>query len=150
MWSYAAGFASIPAAAWSKTSFAITLLRITDGWMKRFVWFIIITVNIVLGVNGVIQWVQCWPVQKLWEPKLHGTCMPSMVVQKYNTFVSGEWLAPSEKTKKACITVLTSLIAYSGAMDIVLALLPWKIIWNVTIGNKEKFGALFAMSMGVL
>ena len=35
-------------------------------------------------------------------------------------------------------------------MDIVLALLPWKIIWNVAINKKEKVGVLFAMSMGVL
>ncbi len=35
-------------------------------------------------------------------------------------------------------------------MDIVLALLPWKIVWKVAIDKKEKIGALFAMSMGVL
>jgi hypothetical protein len=35
-------------------------------------------------------------------------------------------------------------------MDIVLAILPWKIVWNVAINKKEKLGALVAMSMGVL
>jgi hypothetical protein len=35
-------------------------------------------------------------------------------------------------------------------MDIVLAILPWKIVWNVAINKREKFGALAAMSMGVL
>jgi hypothetical protein len=35
-------------------------------------------------------------------------------------------------------------------MDIVLAVLPWKIIWHITINKREKFGALVAMSMGVL
>lgn len=40
--------------------------------------------------------------------------------------------------------------AFSGLMDIVLALLPWKIIWAVTINKKEKLGALVAMSAGVL
>jgi hypothetical protein len=39
---------------------------------------------------------------------------------------------------------------YSGAMDIVLALLPWKIIWPLTMNHKEKIGVLVAMSMGVL
>lgn len=38
---------------------------------------------------------------------------------------------------------------YSGAMDIVLAVLPWKIIWILTMNKKEKFGVLVAMSMGV-
>ena len=35
-------------------------------------------------------------------------------------------------------------------MDIILAVLPWKIIWNVAINKREKFGAMVAMSMGVL
>lgn len=35
-------------------------------------------------------------------------------------------------------------------MDIVLALLPWKIIWSATINKKEKLGALIAMSAGVM
>lgn len=40
--------------------------------------------------------------------------------------------------------------AYSGAMDVILALLPWKIILTLTLNKKEKIGVLLAMSMGVL
>jgi hypothetical protein len=35
-------------------------------------------------------------------------------------------------------------------MDIFLAFLPWKILWNVQINKREKLGALIAMSAGVL
>lgn len=35
-------------------------------------------------------------------------------------------------------------------MDIVLALLPWRIIWTATINKRERLGALVAMSTGVL
>ena len=35
-------------------------------------------------------------------------------------------------------------------MDIVLAILPWKIIWSLTMNRKEKAGVMVAMSMGVL
>ena len=35
-------------------------------------------------------------------------------------------------------------------MDIVLALLPWKIIWTVAINKREKLGALILMSAGVM
>lgn len=41
-------------------------------------------------------------------------------------------------------------IAYSGAMDIALALLPWAVIWSASINKKEKMGAMLAMSLGVL
>jgi hypothetical protein len=40
--------------------------------------------------------------------------------------------------------------AFSGFIDIFLALLPWIIVWNAAISKKEKLSALFATSMGVL
>ncbi len=39
---------------------------------------------------------------------------------------------------------------YSGIMDFVLALLPWKVIWKLQMKRKEKVGIALAMSMGVL
>jgi hypothetical protein len=35
-------------------------------------------------------------------------------------------------------------------MDMVLAVMPWKIIWSMTMNRKEKIGVMVAMSMGVL
>jgi len=128
MFSMAAGFGTILATCWSKTSFAITLLRISDGSMRYFIWFIIIAVNLVLGSNGVIHWIQCWPVQKTWHYYMEGSCFPADIVKDYNTAVA----------------------VFSGVMDIVLALLPWKIIWSITINRRERLGALVAMSAGVL
>jgi len=49
------GFFSIVSAAWSKTSFAITLLRISDGWTYKFIWFIIISVNLSLGLAAAVH-----------------------------------------------------------------------------------------------
>lgn len=145
--SYSAGFCVILAAAWSKTSFAFTLLRITSGRMKWFVWFIIISVNIVLGVSATLLWVSCWPTPKLFDPNVPGTCWKTMVGQNYQTFASCQY--PS--TLVAADRYLTSvLIAYSGLMDIVLALLPWKFLWNATLYKREKVGALVAMSAGVM
>jgi len=40
-------------------------------------------------------------------------------------------------------------VGYSGAMDIVLALLPWKLVWPLNMRKKEKIGVIIAMSMGV-
>lgn len=102
MFSYIAGFCSVLATAWSKTSFAITLLRISNGWVKMFVWFTIITVNLVLGANGTIQWAQCWPVTKLWDASVPGKCLPSEVVKDYNTFVSGKCHHSDESCELDC------------------------------------------------
>jgi hypothetical protein len=89
MYSMAAGFGTILATCWSKTSFAITLLRISEGGMRQFIWFILISVNVVLASNGVIHWVQCWPVEKTWHYFMPGSCFPADVVRYYNTAVAG-------------------------------------------------------------
>jgi hypothetical protein len=41
-------------------------------------------------------------------------------------------------------------IAYSGVCDLLFAILPWPIIWNLQMKRKEKFAVAVAMSMGVL
>jgi len=89
LYSNAAGFASILAAVWSKTSFAVTLLRISEGGVKRFIWFVVITVNLVLGATATIQWIQCWPVEHLWNPNLPGSCWPRAIVIQINTAAAG-------------------------------------------------------------
>lgn len=35
-------------------------------------------------------------------------------------------------------------------MDVALAFLPWKFIWDLQMSKKEKIGVVVAMSMGVL
>ncbi|CCC12081.1 unnamed protein product [Sordaria macrospora k-hell] len=123
-----AGTFSILAALWSKTSFAITVLRIAqDSWMRFLIWFIMISVNLSLGVAVALTWGQCDPIPKIWQPGLPGHCMDKQIQIHYNMFTA----------------------VYSGAMDIVLAILPWKIIWILTMNRKEKMGVLVAMSMGV-
>lgn len=122
-----AGTFSILAACWSKTSFAITVLRISNGWVKALVWFIAITVNIAFGVAIAITWGQCTPIEKVWKPKTDGVCWPKHVQIWYNIYTA----------------------IYSGTLDIVLAILPWKVIWALTMNKKEKTGVLVAMSMGV-
>src|SRR5689334_6005613 len=85
-----AGTFSILAACWSKTSFAITVLRISSGWVKILVWLIIITVNLSLGVAIAITWGQCTPIEKIWQPRLDGECWPKLVQINYNIFTAGE------------------------------------------------------------
>ena len=44
---------SILGAVWSKTSFALTMLRLNQGWKHRaFLWFVIVTMN--LAVRNVL------------------------------------------------------------------------------------------------
>ncbi|KAH6695678.1 hypothetical protein F5X68DRAFT_258234 [Plectosphaerella plurivora] len=122
------GNASMFGIALSKTSFALTLLRVVEGKMKWLVWYIIVSINIFLALMVLFVWVQCNPPEKSFRPATPGTCWAPEVTANYMIFAS----------------------AYSGFMDIVLALLPWQVIWGLQLNLKEKVGVSIAMSMGML
>ncbi|SPO06835.1 uncharacterized protein DNG_09529 [Cephalotrichum gorgonifer] len=117
----------IVATAWSKTSFALTLLRICDGWTWAAVWCIIASMNMLLGLSALFIWIQCTPIQKSWLPLTEGTCYPPERIVGYLMISAG----------------------YSALMDFILAFLPWKLLWRLNMQKKEKIGVIIAMSMGV-
>ncbi|KAB5513406.1 hypothetical protein GE09DRAFT_1013960, partial [Coniochaeta sp. 2T2.1] len=120
---------SITALAWTKTAFAVTLLRVSEGWMKKLEWFIIISMNIFLGLAALLLWIQCTPLRKTWTPSIQdGTCWSPK-------WFDGIWF-----------TVAAG--GYSAAMDFLLALLPWKLLYGMRMRKREKFGIAVAMSMG--
>jgi hypothetical protein len=84
------GFFSILAAMWSKTSFAITVMRISEGWVKHLICVIIVLTNLTLGFGALSTYIQCSPTQKLWFTNLEGTCWPKEVIINYNIFTAGE------------------------------------------------------------
>jgi hypothetical protein len=60
------------------------MLRLCTGWVKWFIWFIIITVNAILGVAMLLMWVKCRPFHKIWQPEVEGTCIdPAKIVYFY-------------------------------------------------------------------
>jgi hypothetical protein len=122
------GTFSILAAVWSKTSFAITLLRIAQGWMWAGIWCIIVSMNVAMGLSALFIWIQCTPIEKSWNPLIEGQCFEMDIIINFLIFSA----------------------AYSAAMDIVLALLPWKVILPLNMRKKEKIGVGVAMSMGLV
>ena len=103
------GAFAIYAVIFSKTSFAITLLRISESKTRILLWFIIISVNIALGGSVLIPWIQCKPLEKNWNIMIPGKCWNPKIFSYYGIVAA----------------------AYSGAMDILLAFIPWKIMWNL-------------------
>ncbi|WYZ42704.1 hypothetical protein EsH8_VI_000403 [Colletotrichum jinshuiense] len=128
---------SIVGQAWSKTAFAISLLRMCDGWKRVFVWFAIISMNILFGVSALLFWIGCEPLERRWKPFSEGTCYDLKWVVTFSVFVS----------------------VYSGLLDLALAVIPWLILMRpqpeeqssgLILSKKEKIGVSVALSMGVL
>lgn len=79
-----AGFFSVLAATWSKTSFALTMLRLCQGWVKAFIWFLIVTLNAVMGTAMLFMWIKCRPFAKIWDSSIEGWCInPHKMVVLY-------------------------------------------------------------------
>lgn len=61
--------------ALTKTSFAVTLLRVAQKWQKYFIWFLIVTMNLLLATNAVTTWkAACDRVGDAYEAVLPGAC----------------------------------------------------------------------------
>ncbi len=85
------GFTSVLAVALSKTSFALTLLRLTDGWMKWFIIALIVLLNTTHLVSVATFWLSCNPPAKTYNYMLPGECWPTSVTVNYSFFVGGNW-----------------------------------------------------------
>ncbi|KAM0277437.1 hypothetical protein ACHAQH_005801 [Verticillium albo-atrum] len=114
----------------SKTSFALTLLRVAQGWQKWFIWFMVVTMNAVLATNAVTTWRAACDRegQDEYEAVLPGSC----------------W--------GVIDAVIIAMVAnsYSALVDFALALLPWKIVWKLQMKKYEKIGVAVAMSLGLV
>lgn len=118
---------SLLGAAWSKTSFALTLLRITDSYVRTAMWIIIGTLNSALAVNAILPFARCMPTARGWNRLIVGSCWFDLDVGiSYSVFAG----------------------VYSAVVDILLALIPWAIILNLRLKTKEKIGVALCLGLG--
>ena len=136
----------------SKLSFAVTLLRLTDGWLKKLVWFIIITLTLGLVSSSLMFWIRCDPPEATWNPHIKvKKCWNSNSFLSYSIAGGSEYLIQNAVAPKALLTTIgPPSLVYSALCDIVLALLPWRILLQFRMYRGEKVGVAVAMSMGVL
>ncbi len=131
--------------AWSKTSWAMTLLRVSSGKLKVFIWFAIVSTNVLFACAAVIGWVSCTPIEKAWHPMVEGRCLSPQVVIVLDIVVSSKHnLSETDQRHE-----LNPNLAFSGIMDLALAIVPWSILRALDMQPAEKFGVAIAMSMGV-
>lgn len=119
---------SVLGAALSKTSFAITLLRLTKGIMRNVIWFAIVSMNVVLVFNIILQFIWCRPASAAWHSGRGGTCWSREFVVYYSVAAA----------------------SYSALMDILLAMIPWTVIMRLRMHMKEKIGVAVCMSLGIM
>ncbi|KAI1525691.1 hypothetical protein PtrSN002B_011728, partial [Pyrenophora tritici-repentis] len=82
---------SIFAIILSKISFGLTLLRLTEGWLKAWVWFAIATLFIFAVPVAIIPWVLCKPITKTFVDILPGECVDKHPSVIYGRFQAGSY-----------------------------------------------------------
>ncbi|CEI62252.1 hypothetical protein FVEN_g10252 [Fusarium venenatum] len=113
----------------SKTSFAITLYRIaTNVWMKYFLIFVIITINVSMNLVWIFGLAKCSPLARVFDKSVPGTCWDPKALLQFQLFAA----------------------YYSAVLDFVLALLPWAILMRMTMRRRERLGVAVAMSLGAI
>ncbi|KAI1775004.1 hypothetical protein F4818DRAFT_451940 [Hypoxylon cercidicola] len=110
----------------SKTSFGFTLLRVTDGMLKKVVLLLIVTMNLAVFLYIILTFVKC-------EPKIY-------------SWIKGPGCWSTEKYIHYGIFAG----AYSAFVDFAFALIPWFLIMNFRMNRKEMFGVATAMSCGII
>ncbi|KAK4448710.1 hypothetical protein QBC34DRAFT_352357 [Podospora aff. communis PSN243] len=125
---YAARFFGIIALAVSKSSFVLTLLPLAKlPWQRNILWFIIVSLNLIVWICGFAFFFQCSPTRRAWDFAVSGTC----------------WSPAAQ----AGVGILAG--AYSAAMGFVLTLFPIILIRNLSMEKWEKIGVLLIMSLGI-
>ncbi|KAI2617649.1 hypothetical protein GGS26DRAFT_596200 [Hypomontagnella submonticulosa] len=116
------------ASAWSKSAFAITLLRLEGSRGRYFLWFALVTINASYLLYVITAWNRPCGVQGKDDFYIPGPCWSST----------------------AKMVVPLSVVVYSAAMDFALAVFPWSIVRKTQMKTQEKIGVALAMSFGVL
>ncbi|KAK7992568.1 hypothetical protein PG988_001362 [Apiospora saccharicola] len=114
-------------AVWSKSSFAVTLLRMTNGCLKWTIIVVMATMNAFLIASIFVNVFSCKPPNKTYDPLTPGVCWHENIH----------------------IAVDVAASAYSAACDLFFALVPWLVLVNLQMKFKEKIGVGVAMSLGV-
>ncbi|KAJ0151668.1 hypothetical protein CTA2_312 [Colletotrichum tanaceti] len=117
------------ALALGKTSFAVTMLRISSGGPRVFIGFLTVSMNAVLATGAVAVWkAACDRPADAYEAVLPGSC----------------WRVRD--------SVVMAMVAngYSALVDFILSFLPWSIIWGLGMKRHEKVGVAVAMSLGIV
>ncbi|KAK8053102.1 hypothetical protein PG996_012403 [Apiospora saccharicola] len=114
-------------AVWSKSSFAVTLLRMTNGCLKWTIIVVMATMNAFLIASIFVNVFSCNPPNKTYDPLTPGVCWHENIH----------------------IAVDVAASAYSAACDLFFALVPWLVLVNLQMKFKEKIGVGVAMSLGV-
>ncbi|KAI0529801.1 hypothetical protein GGR58DRAFT_289769 [Xylaria digitata] len=110
----------------SKTSFGLTLLRVSEGRIRTIVIYMMALLNLVYFLVILFTFFKCQPAVYSILPKDY--CWTLSTYIQYAMFVG----------------------AYSAVVDFSFSLIPWFIVKDLNMKGAEKLGVAVAMSFGAI
>lgn len=128
-----------------RLSVACSLLRFgTERWWRAILYFIMTFQCLIWASYVVIQFGQCRPVSANWESVPDVKCWPTQPIIDYGWAIAGEFPILRQRGRP---NLLSGVYI---AMDLVLSLMPIKLIRSLTRSTAEKILIGFLMSLGLL
>jgi len=119
-------------ALFTKCSIALFILRLigNSGILRKTkmtLYAIMLAMSIATIVLVALWFAVCTPVEKVWNRKVPGTCLPSPVIH----------------------SVAYAQATFAIATDLLLTISPICIFWSLKVNSKRKFGICLLMSLGL-
>ncbi|KAL1873554.1 hypothetical protein Daus18300_003919 [Diaporthe australafricana] len=118
---------AIMVTALARVGFAVSLLRVAEGWPRRFTWAVIFASNIVSGLAGLFLWVQCTPIRKNWDSLDFGYCWAPQV--------------------RVAIPIINT--AVGGFLNVFISLVGLYIVRKNTAKQRDWVGALVLTALAI-
>ena len=135
------------AEATGKISVAIMLMRVTTSKKWKTFFMALSVWNIAIGIGIMFSILMtCWPIQMLWDPRVPGHC--NFVQRNVISYIQGGTRHslpkfPAYETDKL-------LLATAAVSDLVLAVAPIFLLWDVKISKKSKWLLCGLLALGLL
>ncbi|PSK55178.1 hypothetical protein B9Z65_2567 [Elsinoe australis] len=122
------GLVGLTFAKWAIIALLLQVQLPTQVKRRMFLWSLAVILGVVCVVQFVLSFTQCIPAQRLWNPRMAGSC-PGATRALYFGFFQG---------------------ASGVTIDIILALYPISIVWNLQASLKMKIGFCLLMAGGII
>jgi hypothetical protein len=126
---YLCEFFSIMCPSFGRIAFALMLLSLVPPTnTRRRILYAIIVIAFVVDLGCVIvSFAQCTPIEAFWDMRPNANCWPKKI-QQYAGFFQG---------------------SVGAAIDLVLAVFPTSLFWNLKMDPKQKIALSSIMGLGV-
>lgn len=140
--------AAIMSLGLGKISVGFLMLRLIGPFVRArrvFLWALIILTFIFSVVCCTLTFVQCSPVEALWETVPGAVCWEPKVQDNFSIFLGCELTEGSSYPRAWLI-----LAGWNSAVDFSLAVLPVSIIWHINISRQKKVGLCTLLGLGLM